>query len=282
MTRRDEHPLDDLVRRAVRVRDEDVADAWSGSDAAEALLQEMTMTPHDTTGQTVTERTHRPVRRATASAVLAGLLAAAVLLVASPFGAPAPAIAGWDPEPAAQPDPALVAAAPETCTVLHDALRESDPEMSATMPPQIATDQRGNSGVAVFASDTEYIVCHLIQTDDGWQHVGGSGGGYDANGFPDDPPFDAAADIVTVDAQHSWAVSGTAITTVFGRIDGDVDRVTLNREDGMAVEAQTADGTFVAWWPSQHGVGTAVALDDDGTELATVTPRAGQTGFVTP
>lgn len=282
MSRRDEHPLDDFVRRAVYVRDEDVANSWSGSDAAEALLQEITMAPHDTIDQPVTERSHGRVRRVTASAVLAGLLAAAVLLVASPFGAPAPAIAGWEPEPAAQPDPALVAAAPETCTVLQDALRESDAEMSATMPPQVAVDQRGNSGVAVFASDTEYVVCHLIQTDGGWEHVGGSGGRYDAYGFPDDAPFDAAADIVTVDAQHSWAVSGTAVTTVFGRIDGDVDAVILNREDGMAVEAQTSDGTFVAWWPSLHGVRIVVALDADGNELTMVEPRAGQTGVITP
>jgi hypothetical protein len=282
VNRRDEHPLDDYVRRATHVRDEDVADAWSGSDAEQALIQDITMTPSDTTSSTDHRTAHAPARRFTAAAILAGVAAAAALVVTSPFGTPPPAIAGWAPEPAATPDPDLVATAPETCDFLHDALRESDPEMSADMPPQIAVDQRGNSGVVVFASDTEYVVCHLIETDNGWQHVGGSGGRYDAYGFPDDPAFNPTTDVIVVEAQHTWAVSGTAVTTVFGRTRDDVSTVELNRRDGMTLEAETSDGTFVAWWPSQHGVRTATAIDSQGNELATVTPRAGQTGVITP
>lgn len=61
MTRDDEHPIDEFVRRAVGVDEEDVASTWSASEAKQALLQEITTMPTDVTD-------HRPTRPASPSA----------------------------------------------------------------------------------------------------------------------------------------------------------------------------------------------------------------------
>lgn len=48
MTHDREHPVDDLVRRAVGIDEDAVASEWSASEAKQALLQEITAMPTDT------------------------------------------------------------------------------------------------------------------------------------------------------------------------------------------------------------------------------------------
>lgn len=78
MTRHNEHPLDDLVRRAVHVRDEDVANSWSGSDAEQALLQEIIMTPHDQARPATRDGRFAPGGRTVRTAAFAGAVLAAI------------------------------------------------------------------------------------------------------------------------------------------------------------------------------------------------------------
>jgi hypothetical protein len=84
VTRDNEHPIDDFVRRAVGVDEIEVASVWSASVAKQALLQEITSMSPTTTRepQTNTRPTLRRgwLRRLPALAGVAAVIAAALLV----------------------------------------------------------------------------------------------------------------------------------------------------------------------------------------------------------
>lgn len=83
MSRHNDNPIDDYVRRAVGVDEEDVASVWSASEAKQALLQEITtMNPQPSQAATA-KRTRLPRRRLVPVVVAAVLVLSAVGVAAN-------------------------------------------------------------------------------------------------------------------------------------------------------------------------------------------------------
>ncbi len=138
----------------------------------------------------------------------------------------------------------------------------SDPQLAAI-------DVRGNAAAAVFADDTQYLICNLVEEDGTWTF---SASQHDV--------FTPIEDHIAADAQQQWTYGETSITTLVGRVSSDVDRVTVEREDGMLIESTRRNGIFIAWWPSAHTFTTADAFGTDG-ELIGSDGDAPTGGFVT-
>ena len=90
MSRDNEHPTDDFVRRAVGVDDEAVASTWSASEAKKALFQEITAMPTEAPDCQPTRQRFTVRRLALVAAVGVMTVGTAVMAVAErgPFDDP--------------------------------------------------------------------------------------------------------------------------------------------------------------------------------------------------
>lgn len=90
MSRDNEHPVDDFVRRAVGVDDQAVASTWSASEAKKALLQEITAMPTEAPDYQPTRQRFTFRRLAVVGAVGVMTLGTGVMAVAErgPFDDP--------------------------------------------------------------------------------------------------------------------------------------------------------------------------------------------------
>lgn len=254
---------DDTVRAALHEHDTDTfaRGLMNASGAAELTVIE---TP---------PRPARPVRRRFAPA----LVAAAVVVFATatftvlPLGTSQPAIAGWGPEPS-EATPALLETAVNECPPPAGAgASEQLNTFMASNPTLVGVDMRGTAAAAVFADDTQYFVCNLVEENGSWLVTSGMHAEPDRAGGP-----------IDADSEHQWVYGEMTLTTVVGLIDASVTHVSVELADGTELEASIGDGMFIAWWPSQKAFARADAYDTAGELLGTddsVTTSGFETDF---
>jgi hypothetical protein len=263
---RDNDQLDDLVRYLSPVTDGQASSVLD-DQAKTAFAQEVIDLPRlddEPTGQPAARRARTPLRR---RALRPALIAVGVLLVATggltlllPPGGGAPAIAGWEATPRPAP-PELLDRVTEACTPPTSA--EPGPELSGFMaadPPLVGVDVRGNAAAAVFADAEQYLICNLVDEDDGGWSVSASQ--YDR--FRSAGPDTNGREAITADAQFGWSYGQSTITTLVGRVSEEVETVTVERSDGLMVDTTLDNGMFIAWWPTSHDLEVASAYDAAG------------------
>jgi hypothetical protein len=272
--RRDNDRIDDLVRRLNPV---DAEQATSALDdrAKSAFAQEIISRPALTeprTEEVFTRRRRTPSRmtRPVLAAIAILVFATTGLTIILPPGGAPPAIAGWEPTPASAPADLLAnveaeCTPPETAGASEQllAFMNSDPQLAAI-------DVRGNAASAVFADDTQYLICNLVEEDESWA--------FSASQHDTFVPADGQA--ITADAQQQWTYGETSITTLVGRTSQDVDHVRVERSDGMQIDATTRNDIFIAWWPNAHTFTTADAFGTDGEMIGSADDAPPAGGFV--
>ncbi len=233
-------------------------------------------------------RTSRVSPRLTVGAVAgATATAGAIVSVVVLGGAPA-AFAGWRPSPT--PSARETAAVGASC--------QTQLSRSPTLPgtaggawQPVVSDVRGPFTMTIYQDGTATATClsgpsftFVNQSADRGRSAGGSmsmsgtaqGSGQGAsssmiggNGSGAIPHFGVA---------HVTSSSQGPYTFVEGQVAAGVIGVTLVRSDGDHVEATTADGWFVAWWPGSQGVTSAEVTTAGGatTQPMTAQPPATQ------
>ena len=185
---------------------------------------------------------------------------------------PESAFASWSAVPTA-PDPALEAA------LLSDPWCQDPvpPDMTAEERafaedinglPMVLVDQRGTSGVALFAerraSGIASKLCLGSRDSSGVLTTSGSGSGLDQQESPPDGPVRLVGRVqVTSDG-------GETRTAAFGASDASVGKVVVARSSGGDVTATVKDGYWVAWWPGDAAFDQATAFAADGTKVMTI------------
>lgn len=257
----DKHELDRLVRRLSPIDDDTVQAALS--EDLELFAHAVMETPRhveltDAAGTTAA-RSHT-LRHGfiPAVAAVAIIVFAAATFTFLPWGTSQPAIAGWGPEPS-EPTPALLDAAATECPPPLDA--EPGEQLFSFMaadPTIVGIDMRGNAAAAVFADDTQYYLCNLVEEDGVWAFLSGLHGTASGEAGP-----------IDADAAHQWMYGEMTLTTVVGFVDEPVERVSVELANGTQLDASVGDGMFIAWWPSQSEFTRASAYDATGTVIGT-------------
>lgn len=261
--RADTQRLDGFVRSLAVVHDEQLRGARL-REAMEELATEIIR--HDRSQSPDARPTARtPVRsRRAAIAVVAVLLSAGAMTIISPMGGHhRPAIAGWQASTEEVPAE-LPRQAWEECRPSSDADPSDDVVAffeERVEPARI--DARGNAATAAFVEEERYVICSLLEEDDGWRFSALSFGD-----FSEDPEgAQLAGRVLAFHSQHRLEYGSVSLTAVIGRVSGGVATVLIERVDGMEIEALVEDGVFTAWWPSLHDVSTVRAYDADGALL---------------
>lgn len=101
------------------------------------------------------------------------------------------------------------------------------------------------------------------------------GGGTGASIGATEEPLDGPVRVVTGtrNTRHGpdlWSLlgGGETYTAYGGTIEAGVDRVSVERSDGVTVEASVGEGFFAVWWPGDGEATGFSALDQDGQVLA--------------
>jgi hypothetical protein len=185
------------------------------------------------------------------------------------LGSAQAAFAGWSATPVS------VASPPATAAANCQASLASMPELSGTSDTgpwvPIATDVRGPYTVVIYQDNGDVATCfagpsftvvnHSATSGDGSTRrfsstIGGSGqsaGG--GGGFTStEGGRVGSGGVQAMSVEHFTMTNDGPYTLVEGQIDPGVTGVTLLRGDGVDVEATTAAGWFVAWWPGDQNV----------------------------
>lgn len=200
---------------------------------------------------------------------IAGLL---IAVVAIQVGRPQSAFASWSAVPVVA-DPALQAAllasckdpiTPETTDVERVFLEEIN------RLPMVLVDQRGRSGVALFAERRETGIasklCLGSLDDAGTLRTAGAGSSLGAQETPSD------GSLRLVGGVQIWSDGGETLSAVFGTSDLRVAKVVVSRASGGDVTATVKDGYWVAWWPGEDAAQGVTAFAADGSEVKTIAP----------
>jgi hypothetical protein len=188
----------------------------------------------------------RRVARWAMVGVVAVAVAVVVLVLGTTGGGPPKAFAGWSATPTT-PATGQLQAAQSACQ--HD-----DPAL-ASLTPTVA-DTRGPFSMLVYIESTATTVC--TNGMPGGLVIGVSGGG-----TADTPSV--APDQIGVEPSGAREADGQGFSDLAGPIGADVTGVTLVLDDGSTVEATTASGWYVAWWPGLQGVTSAEITTAGGT-----------------
>jgi hypothetical protein len=200
-------------------------------------------------------RSRRRARRRAGLVAACGLLVATGLVLWSPIPkGPAPAF-GWSPK-ASPPQPEVAAGITRWCLPPGGTV--------AALPPLIAVDQRGHAAVGYFADEDREFLCFVQSDGSSWTRLGTAGVG---------GPLDPSAAPLTMDGLARLAGGPIDITAVRGRAGPGVAAVTVTRDDGLQVQAQVANGFYLAWWPTDDGFRMVGAVDADGRPVARCTPQ---------
>lgn len=195
----------------------------------------------------------RPARGRQLWLGLAAAIAAAVaIVVILPAGNSA--LGSWTSIPTSSERIALADATVDACrdraaTVISvgeaAGWREDESLRSVDRLPLVAHDQRGDASAALFADEEDHAawICAIVPVEGQPSYVELNGGG---GLVPED--F-GAVEVWTASAGWNWDYGGR--WEIAGRVDEDVDGVTLVREDGRVVVATLDGGWFLAWWPSE-------------------------------
>ena len=115
------------------------------------------------------------------------------------------------------------------------------PDHPAAPLPSVASDNRGQITVALFAGDRHVFVCLVDRVDRAaWEVIGG--GGTIA------PPHARGTNTALV--EHRSQVRDGVLTALAGTVGPDVDEVTAELVDGTLARATVANGYYVVWWPT--------------------------------
>jgi hypothetical protein len=173
---------------------------------------------------------------------------------------PPPAEAGprdiggpWQAEPFAI-DQGLLPAAAAVC-------RKNLGMPAAPMPPLAVVDARGADVLElVFVGRGEIDECRVRRVNGGFMSEGGGGStGGDQAALP--------ANVAMVDSIGTMSAAGAQqsdISTAVGRFGPGVSGVDLLFKSGKRIRASSANGWFVAWWPTGETDVLALALGPDG------------------
>ncbi len=198
---------------------------------------------------------------------IAGLL---IAVVAIQVARPQSAFASWSAVPVVA-DPALQAALLESCKV--SITRDMTAEDRAFTEeinglPMVLVDQRGTSGVALFAerrgSGIASNLCLGSLDDAGTLRTVGGGSALGAQENPPDGPLRFAGSV------QIWSYGGETLSATFGTSDPSVAKVVLSREAGGDVTATVKDGYWVAWWPGELTAQRVAAFAADGSEVDSI------------
>jgi hypothetical protein len=198
-------------------------------------------------------------------------VAAAALLALVPVGNSV--LGTWTSVPTSSERVALADATVDACRdqattrvrVFAEADWPDDPALEA-MPhlPLVAHDQRGAASAALFADVDDHAawICAVVPVEGQPPYVELTGGG---GLVPDD--F-GVVEVWT--ASGGWNSDYGGRWEIAGRVEGDVEQVTVEREDGREVVATVDHGWFLAWWPSEAEPVSAELRDRDGNIIDTV------------
>lgn len=184
-------------------------------------------------------------------------LAAAIVVlvvVAGVVSAPDSVLGSWTSVPTssergALDDTTVRACREQAATLQHVGEAAGWPEDSnlelVDRLPLVAHDQRGEASAALFAGEDESaaLICAVIPVAGQPPYVELGGGG---ELVPDD-----FGPIEIWTATAGWNSDYGGRWEVAGKVDGQVARVTMIREDGRDVVATIDHGWFLAWWPSE-------------------------------
>jgi hypothetical protein len=219
-------------------------------------------------------RTRRVSPRFTVGA-LTGAAAVGTVISVAVLGSAQAAFAGWSatPMPAASP-PAAANANCQASLASMPALFSGSNDTGPWAP--VATDVRGPYTVVIYQDNGDVATCfagpsftvvnHSATSDGGStrqfsstvqrSNVGGSGQNpASGGGFTSvEGGRVASGGVQAMSVEHFFMTNDGPYTLVEGQIDSGITGVTLVRSDGVAVEATTAAGWFVAWWPGDQNV----------------------------
>ncbi len=244
--------LDSLLQLATNVDEDELPPADTEARALADEIRRAHPAEHQD-GHSVTNR-----RRMVRLAVVAGVTAVAIAVGGSLIISPdrSPAIAGWEGEPQSWND-ALASEATDQCFGTETADATGLDYEPAGDLPLVAMDVRGNAGLVTFADADEYVLCHLVESDQGaweyWSKMMQTFSGSTQQGGP-----------LVVDVQYRWIHDGQSVTTVLGRVDDEVERVLIELENGARFQATVIDDFVLAWWPVRSDVNEVRALNGDG------------------
>jgi hypothetical protein len=202
---------------------------------------------------------------------IAGLL---IAVVAIQVARPQSAFASWSAVPVVA-DPALQAALLESCKdpitpETTDVERAFLEEVNRL--PMVLVDQRGTSGVALFAvrrgSGIASKLCLGSHDDAGTLRTAGSGSGLGAQERPSDGPLRLVGQV------QIWSYGGETLSAAFGTSDPSVAKVVVSRASGGDVTATVKDGYWVAWWPGEAAAQRVASFAADGSEVKTIAAEA--------
>ena len=217
----------------------------------------------------------------------AGLVAAAA--IAAVVVLPGPGSTGtssaWSPTPQAAPT-ADADAARQTCATATDlaladaavavaranaAIDEATTDAPMTepkaiaipvtieLPPLVALDLRGGSGLALFSDGSTMGVCMLLAAEGGFEFGGSS---------VFDLPTEQPADLAVSGFMSTAFDTDRAATLVIGTA-GTADRVEVSVPGLDLITATLSDGQFAAWWPTSEASPVVIrSIAADGTVLA--------------
>jgi hypothetical protein len=179
-------------------------------------------------------------RWVTASTLAACMVFAVVGLVLwSPLGE-RPAF-GWTKDPRV-PTPDDAAAIDAVCAPMAQGL------------PLKVIDVRGDAAAAFYSDGPSYSLCLAAKTSTGWNPLA-SGGGSGR------PPADLTATMTmsTPLLQTTSELGTRTLKAVVGRVPTVTQTVQITLSDGTTVDASLANGTYLAWWPSDVAISSATA-----------------------
>jgi hypothetical protein len=217
---------------------------------------------------------------------LAGLAATTGTVVSvMVLGGAQPAFAGWTAAPTTA-SPAQTTTASQSCPSQIEQSAMGAGTSPADWSP-VVTDVRGPYTVIVYRDSSDDATCFTGPSftvvnaasfangqQDRSSSVSADKGSGESSGTASGP---SSVSIGTLAGSDSDGVtqmteshldldsaSGGSYTLVEGQIASDVTSVTLARSDGDDVQATTASGLLVAWWPGSEGVTSAEVTTPSG------------------
>lgn len=205
----------------------------------------------ESTGSYGLARRRRPM---VLTVMLVGLAATALWAASGTSLNPQPSVAfaGWGATPSL-PDAELAASGTSPCHVDGEAME------------LVAQDQRGNAAALLYRGGNELAICLVVRDSAGTVVA-------TTTGFSRLAEFEGTLSVDTILSQPRTG-QNAGIRIVAGRIDADVTRVDVTREDDASVEATVKSGSFLAWWPTDEDALEVTAKDARGATLARVEPE---------
>jgi hypothetical protein len=201
----------------------------------------------------------RSVRPRLAIGALAGAAGTAgtVAAVVSLGAGASNAFAGWTPAPT-PPSPQQIADATAACQAKQAPGSAASARQSpiAGLPLKL-TDTRGPFTFSVYADADSSAICI---SGPSFTSISGSSAS---------SPVTVPAGKVTLSTSHLTNRDGQAYAFADGHSGDGVSAVTLILDDGTKVQASTANGWFVAWWPGAHEVKAADVTTPAGVATQT-------------